>query len=84
MVLKKCCFTVGKDKPSVHWKERKKEAIGIAEVLNYLHDGCSHPIIHRDVKSSNIFLSEDFEPQLLIFVRNIISQDSMESFISFG
>ena len=59
-------------------------AIGIAEALNYLHDGCSHPIIHRDVKSSNIFLSKDFEPQLLIFMRKISSQDSMESFISFG
>jgi len=57
----------GKDKPPVHWKDRRKVAIGIAEALNYLHDGCSHPIIHRDVKSSNILLSEDFEPQLSDF-----------------
>ena len=49
-------------------------AIGIVETLNYFHDGCSHPIIHRDVKSSNIFLSEEFEPQVLIFVRKISSQ----------
>lgn len=57
----------GKDKSPVHWKDRWKVAIGIAEALNYLHDGCSHPIIHRDVKSSNILLSEDFEPQLSDF-----------------
>lgn len=57
----------GKDKPLVPWSERMKVAIGIAEALKYLHDDCPRPIIHRDVKSSNILLSEDFEPQLSDF-----------------
>lgn len=54
----------GKDKPQAHWKGRLKVAIGIAEDLTYLHEDCSHPIIHRDVKSFYILLSENFEPQV--------------------
>ncbi|KAG6504624.1 hypothetical protein ZIOFF_036958 [Zingiber officinale] len=50
------------------WPERYKVAVGIAEALNYLH-GVSNaqPVIHRDVKSSNILLSKDFEPKLADF-----------------
>ncbi|KAF8718494.1 hypothetical protein HU200_025263 [Digitaria exilis] len=43
-------------------------ALGIAEALSYVHSGGSRPpVIHRDVKSSNILLTEDFEPQLSDF-----------------
>lgn len=48
-------------------KVRFKIAVGIAEALNYLHNECSRPIIHRDVKSSNILLTNDLEPQLSDF-----------------
>nr|CAD1817784.1 unnamed protein product [Ananas comosus var. bracteatus] len=50
----------------VCWAERYKVAIGVAEALDYLH-GIAQPVIHRDVKSSNILLSNDFEPQLSDF-----------------
>lgn len=46
-------------------------ALGVAESLNYLHNGCEEPVIHRDVKSSNILLSDDFEPQVLFCNFNI-------------
>ncbi|CAL9128054.1 unnamed protein product [Musa textilis] len=50
------------------WAERYKVAIGVAEALDYLHGGgTTEPVIHRDVKSSNILLSDDFEPQLSDF-----------------
>ncbi|XP_047328999.1 protein kinase STUNTED-like [Impatiens glandulifera] len=49
------------------WKERYKVALGIAEALAYLHIEIEKPMIHRDVKSSNILLSNDFEPQLSDF-----------------
>ncbi|KAK7410910.1 hypothetical protein VNO78_02124 [Psophocarpus tetragonolobus] len=49
------------------WQERYKVAVGVAEALDYLHSGCAQAVIHRDVKSSNILLSDDFEPQLSDF-----------------
>ncbi|KAK9073136.1 hypothetical protein SSX86_007459 [Deinandra increscens subsp. villosa] len=49
------------------WSERYRVAIGVAEALVYLHSKCDKPVIHRDVKSSNILLSDDFEPQLSDF-----------------
>lgn len=45
------------------WEDRYKVALGVAEALENLHNS-AEPIIHRDVKSSNILLSDDFEPQV--------------------
>ncbi|KAK9011236.1 hypothetical protein V6N11_044090 [Hibiscus sabdariffa] len=49
------------------WKIRFKVAIGIAEGLKYLHHDCPRRIIHRDIKASNILLTEDYEPQISDF-----------------
>lgn len=57
----------GKEKPILPWKVRLKVAVGVAEALDYLHNGFSQSVIHGDVKSSNILLSEEFEPQLSDF-----------------
>lgn len=56
-----------KDPIAFGWNERYKVAVGVAEALDYLHNGSAQPVIHRDVKSSNILLSDDFEPQLSDF-----------------
>ncbi|KAK9286503.1 hypothetical protein L1049_014901 [Liquidambar formosana] len=56
-----------KDKIVLSWEVRFKVAVGVAEALNYLHNECTPPVIHRDVKSSNILLSDGFEPQLSDF-----------------
>lgn len=50
------------------WEKRNKIAIGIAKALEFLHHGgVTQSVIHGDVKSSNILLSEDFEAQLCDF-----------------
>ncbi|KAL0794252.1 hypothetical protein Bca101_065629 [Brassica carinata] len=49
------------------WETRYKIAIGTAKGLHYLHKGCQRRIIHRDIKSSNVLLTQDFEPQISDF-----------------
>ena len=49
------------------WAERHDVAVGAARGLEYLHHGCDRPILHRDVKSSNILLDESFKPRLADF-----------------
>ncbi|EXB55396.1 putative receptor-like serine/threonine-protein kinase [Morus notabilis] len=51
----------------MEWKMRYKIAVGTARGLNYLHKGCQRRIIHRDIKSSNILLTADFEPLISDF-----------------
>lgn len=56
-----------KDGSVLSWEVRFNVAVGIAEALDYLHRETLKPVIHRDVKSSNILLSLEFEPQLSDF-----------------
>ncbi|CAO2816775.1 unnamed protein product [Amaranthus hypochondriacus] len=49
------------------WPRRKKIAIDAAQGLCYLHNDCSPPIIHRDVKSSNILLDSMFNAKIADF-----------------
>lgn len=50
-------------------------ALGVAKALHYLHIDTSRPVIHRDVKSSNILLSDDFEPQVKRFQITLYCHD---------
>ncbi|KAJ9696329.1 hypothetical protein PVL29_008519 [Vitis rotundifolia] len=54
-------------KVKLKWSLRYQVALGIAEGLLYLHEGCQRRIIHRDIKAANILLTEDFQPQICDF-----------------
>lgn len=45
-------------------------AVGVAEALDYLHNIHDPEVIHRDVKSSNVLLADDFEPQVLLHLNH--------------
>ncbi|KAL9143936.1 hypothetical protein ABFS82_14G266600 [Erythranthe guttata] len=49
------------------WESRYEIALGAAKGLEYLHHGCDRPVIHRDVKSSNILLDEHLKPTIADF-----------------
>ncbi|KAJ9186888.1 hypothetical protein P3X46_002413 [Hevea brasiliensis] len=54
-------------KMELEWETRYEIALGAAKGLEYLHHGCDRPIIHRDVKSSNILLDEFLKPRIADF-----------------
>lgn len=54
-------------KMHLEWEARYNIAVGAARGLEYLHHGCDHPMIHRDVKSSNILLDEHLKPRIADF-----------------
>uniref|UniRef100_A0ACD5U192 Uncharacterized protein n=1 Tax=Avena sativa TaxID=4498 RepID=A0ACD5U192_AVESA len=49
------------------WKHRLRIALESAQGIEYLHKGCNPPLIHRDVKATNILLNERMEAKIADF-----------------
>ena len=49
------------------WKKRLQIALGSARGLAYLHELANPPIIHRDIKSTNILLDENLDAKVADF-----------------
>lgn len=59
------------DRPLLTWEKRRNIALGLASALDYLHNKCQiqdskcqQCVIHRDIKSSNVMLNEQFVAKL--------------------
>ncbi|KAF2310140.1 hypothetical protein GH714_006712 [Hevea brasiliensis] len=63
--LKDCIS--GKSGVRLSWERRLKIALDSARGLAYLHDHVNPPIIHRDVKSSNILLDDQLNGKVADF-----------------
>ncbi|KAM0012657.1 putative protein kinase RLK-Pelle-LRR-IX family [Helianthus debilis subsp. tardiflorus] len=49
------------------WKRRLSIALDVARGMEYLHSLAHQSFIHRDLKSSNILLSNDFQAKVSDF-----------------
>ncbi|XP_057545407.1 uncharacterized protein LOC130824424 isoform X1 [Amaranthus tricolor] len=58
---------IDKETAPLDWASRLKIALGAARGLAYLHEDSSPRVIHRDFKSSNILLENDFTPKVSDF-----------------
>ncbi|CAN6243764.1 unnamed protein product [Urochloa humidicola] len=53
--------------PPLDWPTRLGIAVDVARGLSYMHHGFTRPIIHRDVKCSNILLDHTFKAKIADF-----------------
>ncbi|KAG6741397.1 hypothetical protein POTOM_054631 [Populus tomentosa] len=53
--------------PVLDWIQRVKIAVDAARGLEYLHEKLQPAIIHRDIRSSNVLLFEDFKAKIADF-----------------
>ncbi|XP_008797511.1 probable receptor-like protein kinase At2g42960 isoform X2 [Phoenix dactylifera] len=49
------------------WENRMKVILGTAKALAYLHEAIEPKVVHRDIKSSNILIDDEFNGKLSDF-----------------
>ncbi|PPS09238.1 hypothetical protein GOBAR_AA11429 [Gossypium barbadense] len=48
-------------KKLLSWNTRIRMALGAARALEYMHEACQPPVIHRNFKSANVLLDDDLD-----------------------
>ncbi|KAG6523087.1 probable receptor-like protein kinase At2g42960 [Zingiber officinale] len=49
------------------WEQRMKSILGTAKALAYLHEAIEPKVVHRDIKSSNILLDDEYNGKVSDF-----------------
>ncbi|KAG6541755.1 hypothetical protein Mapa_016767 [Marchantia paleacea] len=62
--LDKALFHPQDEASVLSWELRFRIVMNVATALNYLHEGWRQKVLHRDIKSSNIMLDEEFNALL--------------------
>lgn len=58
---------IGKSGVHLDWRRRLRMALGAAKGIAYLHELADPPIVHRDIKSSNVLLDENLNAKVSDF-----------------
>ncbi|KAJ9548159.1 hypothetical protein OSB04_020702 [Centaurea solstitialis] len=61
---------------ALDWGQRAKIAYGAARGLEYLHEKVQPPIVHRDIRSSNVLVFDDYETKIGDFSLSNISSEN--------
>nr|CAD1826471.1 unnamed protein product [Ananas comosus var. bracteatus] len=65
--LDKLLFAERPRRAELDWRRRYEVVVGVARGLLYLHEDAHTPIIHRDIKASNVLLDDRWAPKIADF-----------------
>lgn len=74
--------SAGRSGIRLDWIRRLKVALGAARGLDYLHEHANPPIIHRDIKSTNILLDERLNAKVSDFGLSKPLSDGAKGYIT--